>query len=304
MSVAENLQVLRKRKGITQEQLADELGVSRQAISKWETGEAFPEMDKLIALCDKFGVSCDTLLRGTVAESDTPDCEGERKEKRRIDRFSLMMAFGVGLVLFGVAICTLLCGFGALYERDLYSVFGGVCVFLCVACSVFLFVYGGITNENYKKAHPERQGVPAEVTQIFAQVSPRYGGADFGDSGARRNSGSRICVVCKRRDERKRFYRLHRNGGVFRGAFVLRGRTVSDGDSPRGLYGGGNAEKRGTGESVAAGIGRDLRRDHAYGNGDVSAVRIPRRTVASRLGRLSRRRNSLRDRKHGIAELR
>ncbi len=172
MSVAENLQTLRKKHGITQEQLADELGVSRQAISKWETGEAFPETDKLIALCERFGVSCDTLLRGTVSEPDLPDRKDGKNEKRRIDRFSLMMAFGVGIILFGIAVCVLLCGFGKLYGNDLLNVFGGASVLLCVACSVFLFVYGGITNENFKKANPERQSVPAEDAEKFLRRFP------------------------------------------------------------------------------------------------------------------------------------
>ena len=179
MSVAENIQLLRKRNGITQEQLADELGVSRQAISKWETGEAFPETDKLIALCERFGVTCDTLLRGSVAEhTDTdrengiPDRDAEREEKRRIDRFSRMIALGVGLILLGVSGCVLLIGFGVLYDNKLFDALGGACVLLFVAVSVFLFVYGGIANENDKKEHPERRGIPAEKAKKFLRRFP------------------------------------------------------------------------------------------------------------------------------------
>ena len=68
MSFADNLQYLRKKNKITQEELAEELNVSRQSVSKWETGEAYPETDKLITLCDKFGVTLDELLRGDVKE--------------------------------------------------------------------------------------------------------------------------------------------------------------------------------------------------------------------------------------------
>ena len=45
MSLAENLQYLRAREGVTQEQLAERLDVSRQSVSKWESGASFPEMD-------------------------------------------------------------------------------------------------------------------------------------------------------------------------------------------------------------------------------------------------------------------
>jgi len=64
MSFSENLHYLRKRDKVTQEELADKLGVSRQSVSKWETGEAYPETDKLLLLCDLFGVSLDGLMRG------------------------------------------------------------------------------------------------------------------------------------------------------------------------------------------------------------------------------------------------
>ena len=67
MSFSENLQYLRKRDRITQEELADKIGVSRQSVSKWETGEAYPETDKLIVLCDMFNVSLDVMVRGDAS---------------------------------------------------------------------------------------------------------------------------------------------------------------------------------------------------------------------------------------------
>ncbi|MGN0813601.1 MAG: helix-turn-helix transcriptional regulator [Candidatus Coproplasma sp.] len=76
MSFAENLQYLRKRDKITQEELAELLQVSRQAVSKWETGDFYPETEKLIILCDKFGVTLDELLRGDVTK-----CESQTKSE-------------------------------------------------------------------------------------------------------------------------------------------------------------------------------------------------------------------------------
>lgn len=72
MSFAENLQYLRKRDQITQEELADQLGVSRQSVSKWETGEAYPETEKILALCDVFHVTMDDLMRRDVAAQREP----------------------------------------------------------------------------------------------------------------------------------------------------------------------------------------------------------------------------------------
>ena len=63
MLLGEKLKKLRKARGLSQEQLADQLNVSRQAISKWELGESTPDTDNLIALSDYYGVSLDYLLR-------------------------------------------------------------------------------------------------------------------------------------------------------------------------------------------------------------------------------------------------
>ena len=77
---SENLKKIRKEHHLSQEQLADELGVSRQAISKWESAIAYPEMDKIIFLCDKFNLNIDDLLH-----KDIKEVKGEEESKRKIN---------------------------------------------------------------------------------------------------------------------------------------------------------------------------------------------------------------------------
>ena len=62
--------LLRKRAGLSQEALAEKLGVSRQAVSKWETGEAVPELSKLVLLAAAFGVTTDWLLSESEPEPE------------------------------------------------------------------------------------------------------------------------------------------------------------------------------------------------------------------------------------------
>jgi len=67
MNLGKNLQFLRKmNRHMTQEALAERLSVSRQTISRWEMGEAFPEMEKLLQLCDIFACTLDELVRGDL----------------------------------------------------------------------------------------------------------------------------------------------------------------------------------------------------------------------------------------------
>lgn len=63
MAFMEKLQKLRKSNGMSQESLAEAVGVSRQAVSKWESGQSYPEMDKLIALSELFQINLDSLVK-------------------------------------------------------------------------------------------------------------------------------------------------------------------------------------------------------------------------------------------------
>ena len=92
------IQAHRRRMGISQEQLAERLGVSRQAVSKWELDESLPELDKALALCRVFGVSADLLLQGSPSPQQRAPAAGAARR--------LMPAAGTALVALGlVYIC-------------------------------------------------------------------------------------------------------------------------------------------------------------------------------------------------------
>jgi len=70
MKFYEKLRNLRKEKGLSQEEFAEMLNVSRQAISKWESGQSYPETDKLITISEIFGVTLDSLIKDAELETD------------------------------------------------------------------------------------------------------------------------------------------------------------------------------------------------------------------------------------------
>ena len=73
MTFQEKLYRLRRERGLSQEGLASALGVSRQAVQKWESGAASPDTNNLIVLSDYFGVTLDSLLKdGTLGPAPTP----------------------------------------------------------------------------------------------------------------------------------------------------------------------------------------------------------------------------------------
>ena len=82
MNLSHNLKKIRKEHNLSQEQLAEKLGVSRQSVSKWENGEAYPEMDKMIQLCQLFNLNIDDLLNQDITELNN-----NKQSKNNINKF-------------------------------------------------------------------------------------------------------------------------------------------------------------------------------------------------------------------------
>ena len=87
MTFGERLQALRQRAGMSQDALAERLGVSRQAVSRWERDETMPETDKVIALADLFGVTTDYLLRPRPEETEQKAQMPPREKTDWMERF-------------------------------------------------------------------------------------------------------------------------------------------------------------------------------------------------------------------------
>ena len=68
MKLSDNLKIIRKENNLSQEQLAEKLGVSRQAVSKWESGQSYPEMDKVLLICKLFNYNIDELMNENIKE--------------------------------------------------------------------------------------------------------------------------------------------------------------------------------------------------------------------------------------------
>ena len=81
MSFKDKLQNIRKEKGLSQESIAEKIGVSRQAVAKWETGQSYPDIENLILISDMFKISIDKLVK-----EDFDECEyNDIKEEKEID---------------------------------------------------------------------------------------------------------------------------------------------------------------------------------------------------------------------------
>ena len=145
MSLAENLQYLRAREGVTQEQLAERLDVSRQSVSKWESAASYPEMDTLLKLCDMFQVDMDTLLRGSVENSLSEDTAGY---DRFMTLYARKIAGGVSAIVGSVALWSFLSALG------LSEMLGTAILLLVIAAAAVVFIASGMEEEHFRKKHP------------------------------------------------------------------------------------------------------------------------------------------------------
>lgn len=99
LKTAERLATLRKENGYSQDQLAERLGLSRQAVSKWERGEANPDTDNLIALARLYHISLDELLLTDDVHSKETDREPIKEDNRTMLLFKAISGVIGGLIL-------------------------------------------------------------------------------------------------------------------------------------------------------------------------------------------------------------
>lgn len=109
MDIGEKIQKLRREKGLSQEALAEALGVSRQSVSKWESGAVLPDTDKIIAMSELFGISTDFLLKGDFAPvtapadgAAAPPQESKKKPKKAARIIALVLT--ICIVITAVAV--------------------------------------------------------------------------------------------------------------------------------------------------------------------------------------------------------
>lgn len=166
MNISEKIIRLRKTRGLSQEELADMLDVTRQSVSKWESGQSIPDIQKIVQLSQLFGVTTDYLLRED--EDEQPPAENEKPValKARAIRREEAQEFMARAKANGVryAVATALCimsplliialNLGKGVEKlgsAVTNIIGISVLFVMVAAGVGLFIYSYLKNGTDKK---------------------------------------------------------------------------------------------------------------------------------------------------------
>ena len=95
MNIGNQLYELRKKANLSQEEVASRLNVTRQTISKWETNQSMPDLDKIVPLCELYGISADSLLKGVPEKQEKLELpkEPQIKERARVISISVFLYF-------------------------------------------------------------------------------------------------------------------------------------------------------------------------------------------------------------------
>jgi transcriptional regulator with XRE-family HTH domain len=159
MTIGERLLKLRKEKNISQEELANELDVSRQTISKWETDQSLPDSDKIIPLCNYFGITSDELLTGNSNIK-------EAKQDNVKSNFARNIAIAVMLYIFSI-LAIVLCA--AKFDEPII----GVSIFFAlIGLGTGLLIYNGIyySKESDEKKSTKQNVLAKQVTGIVDTI--------------------------------------------------------------------------------------------------------------------------------------
>ncbi len=160
MKLGERLYNYRKKIGLSQEDMASKLNVTRQTVSKWETDQTLPDLDKIESICELFNISTDELLKGRKEEVNTLNITENKKQKALVISGSILLYF--------IAIIWIILSatFLNINEGIMVSIF-----MLIIGLSTVNMVYYFISNSNMKKSKEKKKEENNKINRIIEITS-------------------------------------------------------------------------------------------------------------------------------------
>ncbi len=181
MILADKIIYLRKKCGWSQEELAEKMNVSRQSISKWEGAQSVPDLDKILKLCQVFGVSTDYLLKEEIEEPEVSQDVYEPLNLKHVSaeyanefmdmkkKSALKVAIGSSICVLSPIVLILMSGLAAtgLVQENIGMAFGLATLLCTVIVAVVLFVYNGSMMADYEWIQRENFALDYGVAGII-----------------------------------------------------------------------------------------------------------------------------------------
>ena len=172
MSLNQNLRILRKSHGLSQEDFADKLDVSRQAVSKWESGEAYPETEKIIAICDLFNCNMDDLVRGEMQTENHPQENPLAPENYDKIMTSAVRDETLGLAIILLGISLALTSGSLLQNQNESDIIGSIIIIISIILAIPILTISKTKVQNFREHNPVLNKIYPD--EISAQQKVKY----------------------------------------------------------------------------------------------------------------------------------
>lgn len=177
MSFGEKLLQLRKEKGYSQETLAEKLSTTRQAVSKWENGQGYPETEKLLMIGNLFGVSIDYLLKQSEVQGNSVEERGYYVSQEMAEGFLSHQSKSSRRIATGIALLIMACSPYVLLPKE--PLVFTILMVLLAAAGVMALVSAIVKDEERyhvlsKEALMLDQGYVKQLTERYNRLKSRY----------------------------------------------------------------------------------------------------------------------------------
>ena len=173
MTLGERLLEYRNRVGLSQEKLAEKVGVTRQTVSKWETNQSTPDFDKIIPLCEILGITTEELIKGEKKEKDVKLAEikqeKEKAEKEYMQKRNKKKAIVLSISIFLYCIATFALPYmtEVLRYEDAHAVM--IWATLCTIATVII-VYFFVAYPNTYKEEKEKRDIKDDIEKLKDEI--------------------------------------------------------------------------------------------------------------------------------------
>lgn len=167
MTIGEKLLNLRKQKNLSQEEVANCLNVSRQTISKWETDQSTPDLDKIGPLCELFEISADELIIGKSTIKSASVNEEENKTQFADNRRKRAQGIGQGILLYFVAIAWIMISIPVMMMNPIVA--SAIFLIICGAAT-YLIIYSCMIYKNKREEMPKENKLLKQIESIIGVI--------------------------------------------------------------------------------------------------------------------------------------
>lgn len=164
MNIGEKLMNLRKEKHLSQEEVADRLNVTRQTVSKWETDQSTPDFDKIVPLCELYGITADELLTGIKKEMKIE----EQKSDHNLRRIKRAKGIGIAVFLYFVSIAWIMITIPVMMMNPIVS--SSIFLLIC-GVATYIIIYTSIVYKTPKEKEESSNPIMKRIESILALIT-------------------------------------------------------------------------------------------------------------------------------------